>query len=141
MLAPSDRKALRHWYREQLLPRLSRMSPNQNAQRTAVRRSYAYYIVAGTRIPHPRHYPNLAALAGVELPQKFAAVCVSLGGCVADREVASGSFRAYGLGEVATTEDGTIQVPQTIPPKPLGQGRLVPPIPPALRAAHLIPDR
>ena len=48
------------------------MSPNQTAQRTAVSRSYAYYIVAGTRIPH--HYPNLAAVAGVELPQKFAAV-------------------------------------------------------------------
>jgi hypothetical protein len=72
MLAPSDRKALRHWYSEELQPRLSRMSPNQTAQRTAVSRSYAYYIVAGTRIPH--HYPNLAALAGVELPQKFAAV-------------------------------------------------------------------
>jgi hypothetical protein len=28
--------------------------------------------VAGT-IPRPRHYPNLAALAGVELPSKFAA--------------------------------------------------------------------
>jgi hypothetical protein len=35
-------------------------------------RSYAYYIVAGTRVPHPRHYPNLAALAGVELPEKLA---------------------------------------------------------------------
>ena len=73
MLAASDRKALRHWYNEELQPRLSR-SPNQTAQGTAVRRSYAYYIVAGTRIPHPRHYPNLAALVGVELPQKFVAV-------------------------------------------------------------------
>jgi hypothetical protein len=36
-------------------------------------RSFAYYIVAGTRMPHPRHYPNLAALVGVELPPKFAA--------------------------------------------------------------------
>ncbi len=32
-----------------------------------------YYIAAGTRTPHPRHYPNLAALAGVKLPEKFAA--------------------------------------------------------------------
>jgi hypothetical protein len=74
MLAPSDRKALRHWYSEELQLRLSRMTPNQIAQGTAVRRSYAYYIVAGTRILHPRHYPNLAALVGVELPQKFGAV-------------------------------------------------------------------
>jgi hypothetical protein len=59
MLAESDRKALRHWYSEELQLRLSRMSPNQIAQGTAVRRSYAYYIVAGTRVPHPRHYPNL----------------------------------------------------------------------------------
>ena len=73
MLAASDRKALRHWYSEELQPRLSK-SPNQTAQGTAVRRSYAYYIVAGTRILHPRHYPNLAALVGVELPQKFGAV-------------------------------------------------------------------
>jgi hypothetical protein len=35
------------------------MNPNQIAQGTAVRRSYAYYIAAGTRIPHPRHYPTL----------------------------------------------------------------------------------
>ena len=42
MLAPSDRKALRHWYSEEMQLRLSRMSPNQIAQGTAVRRSYAY---------------------------------------------------------------------------------------------------
>jgi hypothetical protein len=43
-------------------------------------RSYAYYIVAGTRIPHPRHYPNLAALVGVELPRKFAAAVSAAAG-------------------------------------------------------------
>jgi hypothetical protein len=78
MLAPSDRKALRHWYSEELQPRLSRMSPNQIAQGAAVR--HAYYIVAATRIPYPRHYPNLAALVGVELPQKFAAVLSAAAG-------------------------------------------------------------
>jgi hypothetical protein len=86
MLAASDRKALRHWYSEELQPRLSK-SPNQTAQGTAVRHSCAYYIVAGTRIPHPRHYPNVAALVGVELPQ----VCcsrVSRGRFVADCELA-----------------------------------------------------
>jgi hypothetical protein len=36
-------------------------------------RSYAYYVVAGTRIPHPRHFLSLAALVGVELPKELAA--------------------------------------------------------------------
>jgi hypothetical protein len=63
-----DRKALRRWYAEELQPHLSRMSPAEIASGAAVGRSYAYYIVAGTRIPNPRHYPSLAALAGVELP-------------------------------------------------------------------------
>jgi hypothetical protein len=78
MLAPSDRKALRHWYSEELQPRLSRRSRNQIAQGAAVRR--AYYIIAARRIPYPRHYPNLAALVGVELPQKFAAVLSAAAG-------------------------------------------------------------
>ncbi len=43
----------------------------------AIGRSYAYYIVAGTRVPHPRHYPNLAALVGVALPRTFAAALSS----------------------------------------------------------------
>ena len=47
MLTASDRKALHHRYSEELQPRLSK-SPNQIAQGTAVRRSYAYHIVAGT---------------------------------------------------------------------------------------------
>ena len=62
---------------EKLQPRLSRMDPTAIAQGTTIGRSYAYYIVAGTRIPHPRHYPNLAALVGVELPRKFAAALSS----------------------------------------------------------------
>jgi CRISPR/Cas system-associated endonuclease Cas1 len=73
LLPASDRTALRLWYKEKLQPRLSRMNPSEIASGTAMGRSYAYYIVAGTRIPHPRHYPNLAALVGVELPRKFAA--------------------------------------------------------------------
>ena len=76
-LPASDRSALRHWYTEELQPRLSRMDPTAIAQGTTIGRSYAYYIVAGTRIPHPRHYPNLAALVGVELPRKFAAALSS----------------------------------------------------------------
>jgi hypothetical protein len=49
------------------------MGPAQIERGAAVRRSYAYYIVAGTRVPHPRHYPNLAALVGMELPIEFLA--------------------------------------------------------------------
>jgi hypothetical protein len=73
----SDRKALRHWYAENLQPRLSRMHPTEIALGAAMGRSYAYYIVAGTRIPHPRHFPSLAALVGVELPKEFAAALSS----------------------------------------------------------------
>jgi hypothetical protein len=49
------------------------MDPTAIAQGTTIGRNYAYYIVAGTRIPHPWHYPNLVALVGVELPRTFAA--------------------------------------------------------------------
>jgi hypothetical protein len=73
----SNRKALRHWYTENLQPRLSRMHPIEIAVGTAMGRSYAYYVVAGTRIPHPRHFPSLAALVGVELPKEFAAALPS----------------------------------------------------------------
>ena len=75
-----DRTALRHWYEEELQPRLSRMSPAQIIQGAAMGRSYAYYIVAGTRIPHPRHFPNLAALVGVELPRTLAAALSAAAG-------------------------------------------------------------
>ena len=77
MLTASDRKALRHWYSEELQPCLSRMSPNQIAQGTAVRRSYAYWIVAGTCIPPlgtTRSLPPSSAL-----PQKFASVSAAAG--------------------------------------------------------------
>jgi CRISPR/Cas system-associated endonuclease Cas1 len=69
----TDRKALRRWYTDELRPRLMRMAPREIERGAAVRRSYAYYIVAGTRVPHPRHYVTLAALVGVELPETFVA--------------------------------------------------------------------
>jgi CRISPR/Cas system-associated endonuclease Cas1 len=72
-----DRKALRIWYAENVQPRLSRMHPTEVALGTAMGRSYAYNIVAGTRIPHPRHFQSLAALVGVELPKEFAAALSS----------------------------------------------------------------
>jgi hypothetical protein len=73
----SDRKALRHWYAENLQPHLARMHPTDIAAGTAMGRSYAYYVVAGTRIPHPRHFQSLAALVGVELPKELAAALSS----------------------------------------------------------------
>jgi hypothetical protein len=66
-----DRKMLHRWYTEELQPRLSRMSPAEIAAGAAIGRSYAYYIVAGTRVPHPRHYPNLAMLVDITLPKNF----------------------------------------------------------------------
>jgi hypothetical protein len=79
-LPASDGDALRRWYTEELQPRLSRMHPTEVALGAAMGRSYAYYIVAGTRIPHPRHYPSLAALVGVELPRTFAAAASAAAG-------------------------------------------------------------
>jgi hypothetical protein len=76
-LPASDSDALRRWYAEELQPRLSKMHPTEIALGAAMGRSYAYYIVAGKRIPHPRHYSSLAALVGVELPRKFAAALSS----------------------------------------------------------------
>jgi hypothetical protein len=76
-LPASDRKALRRSYAENLQPRLSRMHPAEIALGAAMGRSYAYYIVAGARIPHPRHFAGLAALVGVELPKEFAAALSS----------------------------------------------------------------
>jgi hypothetical protein len=73
-LPKADRKALRRWYTEELQPRLSRMSPGEIEQ-GAVRRSYAYYIVAGTRIPHPRHYPNSPHLPASSCPRHLLRLC------------------------------------------------------------------
>jgi hypothetical protein len=73
MLSPSERAVLRQWYEMELQPRLSKMRASEIVRGAAMGRTYAYHVIAGTRIPHPRHYPNLAALAGIELPGKFAA--------------------------------------------------------------------
>ena len=70
----SDREALRRWYEEELQPRLATMRTTDIARGAVMGISYAHYIVTGKRIPHPRHYPNLAALVDVELPRTFAAV-------------------------------------------------------------------
>ena len=73
MLSPSERAVLHQWYETKLQPRLSKLPAREIVQGAAMGRTYAYAIIAGTLIPHPRHYPNLAALAGIELPRKFAA--------------------------------------------------------------------
>jgi hypothetical protein len=79
-LPASEDDALRRWYRNELQPRLSRLHPTEVALGAAMGRSYANYIVAGSRIPHPRHYSSLAALVGVELPREFAAALSRPGG-------------------------------------------------------------
>jgi CRISP-associated protein Cas1 len=48
--------------------------------------------------------------------------------------LAQSFFRAAGLRAVATTEDGRIHAPHTIPPKPLEQGRKLDPLTPPLRS-------
>jgi hypothetical protein len=73
MLPALDRDALRSWYQKHLQPRLSKPRASEIVRGAAMGRTYAYHIIAGTRTPHPRHYPNLAALVGLRLPQKFAA--------------------------------------------------------------------
>jgi CRISPR-associated endonuclease Cas1 len=73
MLPASDRDTLRRWYQTELPPRLSKMRASEIVRGAAMGRTYAYDIIAGTCTPHPRHYPNLAALVGVELPSKFTA--------------------------------------------------------------------
>jgi CRISPR-associated endonuclease Cas1 len=72
-LSASDRAALRQWYEMELQPQLSKMRASEIVRGAAMGRTYAYHVIAATRIPHPRHYPNLATLAGVELPREFAA--------------------------------------------------------------------
>jgi hypothetical protein len=52
------------------------MSPAEIPPSAAMGRSYAHYIADRTRIPYTRHYPNLAALVGVEVPATFAATFV-----------------------------------------------------------------
>ena len=50
------------------------------------------------------------------------------------RWLAQSFFRAAGVSAVTTAEDRMIQVPQTIPPKPLDQGRRFDPLTPPLPA-------
>jgi hypothetical protein len=71
-LPPSERAVLRRRYQTELQPRLSKLRAREIVQGAAMGRTYAYALIAGTLIPHPRHYPNLAALVGIELPGKFA---------------------------------------------------------------------
>jgi hypothetical protein len=80
MLSASERAALRRWYETELQPRLLKLRAREIVQGAAMGRTHAYALIAGTFIPHPRHYPNLAALAGIELPGKFAAALSSLRG-------------------------------------------------------------
>ena len=65
---PRTVKGLRRWYQKELQPQLSKMTASKIMQGAAMGRTYANYIIAGTQVPHPRHYPNLAALRQRHFP-------------------------------------------------------------------------
>jgi CRISPR-associated endonuclease Cas1 len=63
---------LREWYVATVGPLLARCSLAQIRDATGLSYRSAILIRKG-HVPHPRHYQNLAALVGVELPGMFAA--------------------------------------------------------------------
>jgi hypothetical protein len=64
----TDAAALRGWYAAEVAPRLGTIARTETARTIAVSRVYARHI-AGGKVPHPRHYAALAALAGVPVPE------------------------------------------------------------------------
>ncbi len=62
-----DEAALRNWYAAEVAPRLGEVARTEIARAIGVSRVYARDLARG-KVPHPRHYAALAALAGVEVP-------------------------------------------------------------------------
>jgi CRISPR-associated endonuclease Cas1 len=60
------------WYSTELQPHLASVRPVDIARGLAVSKSYSIHVKQG-RVPHPRHFPALAKLAGVPLPKTFSA--------------------------------------------------------------------
>jgi CRISPR-associated endonuclease Cas1 len=56
------------WFRSQVLPGLITVTLVAIAHATGMSTSSASKVRAGRRIPHPRHWPTLALLAGVQQP-------------------------------------------------------------------------
>jgi hypothetical protein len=62
------REQLRRWYAAQVQPRLIGLQPKDIVRVIDVSRAYARQVIAG-QIPHRRHFPALAELAGVPAPK------------------------------------------------------------------------
>ncbi len=69
----ADRVAFDRWYSAAIEPRLTSLRTADIRRSLAVSWSYATLIKQGRRTPHPRHFPALAKLAGVEAPSIGAA--------------------------------------------------------------------
>lgn len=61
---------LRQWYTGTVQPRIAGLQPRDIVRAIDVSRVYARSIIRG-QIPHPRHYPSLAELVGLEYPARF----------------------------------------------------------------------
>jgi hypothetical protein len=62
------REQLRRWYAAQVQPRLAELQPKDIVGAIEVSRAYARQVIGG-QIPHRRHFPGLAKLAGVPVPK------------------------------------------------------------------------
>jgi CRISPR-associated endonuclease Cas1 len=71
--SPMTDEALRAWYSRELAPRVAETRPRDIREALRCSVSYAVEIRTGRRIPHPRLFRALAALAGVALPSNFPA--------------------------------------------------------------------
>jgi hypothetical protein len=64
------RDQLRRWYVAQVQPRMMGLQPKDIVGAIEVSRAYARQVIAG-QIPHRRHFPALAELAGVPTPKSL----------------------------------------------------------------------
>jgi hypothetical protein len=65
-----DRDQLRHWFEITVAPLLPNQPAHDIRDAAGLSMRYALMIRAGY-VPHPRHYPALAALVGIELPPSY----------------------------------------------------------------------
>jgi len=63
-----NRAALVRWYSTVLQTRIGTLRPVDIARALQVSPSYSIHVKQG-RMPHPRHFPALARLVGVPVPQ------------------------------------------------------------------------
>jgi hypothetical protein len=63
-----DEAALRKWYIAEVVPRLGAIERTKIARTLGVSRVYARDLALG-KVPHPRHFAALAALANMKIPE------------------------------------------------------------------------